>query len=344
MGLHNTMQPKDFSEVLRKYLDNTCTPEEKKLVEEWFESIRVPQHEPLSKDQELEIFQLYKRDLLNAHIKQEKKAFSLPLYQTVWFKIAAVVLIAVTSLLYVFTVHINKEPNSQIVSGDPASTLQTISNRERSAIAVALDDGSEVILNPGATLSFERPFPNGIREVKLEGEAFFDVAKDSLKPFIVSTARLTTRVLGTSFSVEANVDDEVVTVSVKTGKVLLHPVSSNEGQSIRDEVLIRDQQGVYNAKEGTFEKKQVEVPQPLQKSMQRLRFNEKPVSEILHALERTHQTKIVFDETNFRRCLLSTSILPDENIFRRLDIICKSVGASYEVNGLLIVVTGKPCQ
>ena len=339
------MQPKDFSEVLRKYLDNTCTPEEKKLVDEWFESIRVPRHESLSRDQELEIFQLYKRDLLNAHIKQEEKAFSLLFYQTVWFKIAAVVLISVTSLLYVFTAHINKEPNGPIVSRDPASTLQTVLNREHSAIAVTLDDGSEVILNPGATLSFERPFPKGIREVKLEGEAFFDVARDTLKPFIVRTSQLTTRVLGTSFSVEANVDDEVVTVSVKTGKVLLHPVSPDEGQSIRDEVLIRDQQGVYNVKEGTFLKKQFEMPQPtLQKGKQRLRFNEEPVSEILYALERTHQTKIVFDETNFRRCLLSTSILPDENIFRRLDIICKSIGASYEVKGLLIVVTGKPCQ
>src|SRR5690606_25168269 len=146
----------------------------------------------------------------------------------------------------------------------------------------------------------------------------------------------------TSFSVEANVDDEVVTVSVKTGKVLLHPVSSDQGQSIRDEVLIPNQQGVYNVKKGTFLKKQFEVPQrTLQKSKQRLRFNEEPVSEILHALERTHQTKIVFDETNFRRCLLSTSILPDEDIFRRLDIICKSVGASYEVKGLVIVVTGQ---
>src|SRR5690606_7577189 len=110
------------------------------------------------------------------------------------------------------------------------------------------------------TLSFERPFRNDIREVKLEGEAFFDVARDTLKPFIVRTTQLTTRVLGTSFSIKANVDDEVVTVSVKTGKVSLHPVSADEGQNIREEVLIRNQQGVYNVKEGTFLKKQFDVP------------------------------------------------------------------------------------
>src|SRR5690606_14332062 len=62
-----------------------------------------------------------------------------------------------------------------------------------------LPDGSRVVLNSRSSITYSTDFGNGQREMFLLGEAFFEVAKDTLRPFIVHTGNLSTRALGTSF-------------------------------------------------------------------------------------------------------------------------------------------------
>jgi len=82
---------------------------------------------------------------------------------------------------------------------------------------VALPDGSQVWLKENAQLSYVNGFEGDSRQLKLEGEAFFDVAKNPAKPFIIQAGEGTVTVLGTSFSVDA--DANSTEVLVKTGKV-----------------------------------------------------------------------------------------------------------------------------
>lgn len=82
---------------------------------------------------------------------------------------------------------------------------------------IVLSDGSKVWLNTNSTIRFPRKFKELERKIELEGEAFFEVVKNSEKPFVVKTHNSTTRVLGTSFNV--NSSEELTTVSVQTGKV-----------------------------------------------------------------------------------------------------------------------------
>lgn len=79
---------------------------------------------------------------------------------------------------------------------------------------LVLADGTVVWLNAGSTLSVPR-----LREVQLEGEAFFEVAPDSLAPFIVRSENLRVRVTGTRFDVRAYPDEETVDVALVSGKV-----------------------------------------------------------------------------------------------------------------------------
>lgn len=84
---------------------------------------------------------------------------------------------------------------------------------------VILPDGSTVVLKAGSTLEYPPIFSDTTREVSLQGEAYFDIAPDKAKPFIIHTDEVKTTVLGTAFNIKAWPDQHTVTVSVTRGKV-----------------------------------------------------------------------------------------------------------------------------
>ncbi|MDR6197478.1 FecR domain-containing protein [Siphonobacter sp. SORGH_AS_0500] len=93
------------------------------------------------------------------------------------------------------------------------------SNPNGKKTRLTLSDGSTVILNAASTIHYPKTFHSNVREIRLEGEAFFSVAHDSTKPFIVQTGELSTSVLGTEFNVSAYSPANQVTVSLHRGKV-----------------------------------------------------------------------------------------------------------------------------
>mgnify|MGYP003663087512 CR=1 FL=1 len=94
---------------------------------------------------------------------------------------------------------------------------------------VVLSDGTYVHLNSGSSLRYPIQFIEGIeRQVFVRGEAFFDVAKDSLHPFLVSAAQLNVKVLGTTFNVSAYKEDEVTEVVLVEGSVSLFSTSNGD--------------------------------------------------------------------------------------------------------------------
>lgn len=84
---------------------------------------------------------------------------------------------------------------------------------------IFLSDGSEVILNAGSTLKYTENFSDTERALQLEGEAFFTVSKDSLRPFRVYSNGVMTEALGTSFNVKAYPYEPIISVALATGKV-----------------------------------------------------------------------------------------------------------------------------
>lgn len=82
-----------------------------------------------------------------------------------------------------------------------------------------LPDGSEVWLNAESKLSYPEMFSDSIREVLLEGEAFFSVVKNPEKPFVVRTGNISTTVLGTSFNIHAYTNEPSTYVALQSGKV-----------------------------------------------------------------------------------------------------------------------------
>ena len=84
---------------------------------------------------------------------------------------------------------------------------------------VTLSDGSQIWVNAGSRIIFPKQFAEKKREIYLVGEAYFEVAHDKNKPFLVKTSTVTIRVLGTSFNVSSYPDDDFVSAVLKEGKI-----------------------------------------------------------------------------------------------------------------------------
>lgn len=93
---------------------------------------------------------------------------------------------------------------------------------------VALPDGSRAWLNAGSKLSYPKQFKGKTRQVKIEGEGFFDITKKTEHPFIVTTNHLQVEVLGTTFNVHDYADEDVASVSLETGKVKLKLIGNSK--------------------------------------------------------------------------------------------------------------------
>jgi transmembrane sensor len=107
-------------------------------------------------------------------------------------------------------------------SGLLSREIVLATNNEQKNFLITLPDGSRIFLNRNTELAYRSNFGKPGRSVTLSGEAFFEIAKDSTKPFIIDAGKASVKVIGTSFNVLTKNRDSAVEVFVKTGKVMLY--------------------------------------------------------------------------------------------------------------------------
>ena len=110
---------------------------------------------------------------------------------------------------------------------------------------IELPDGSELSLYPGTSIKYKKNFSRSERMVELDGEAFFEVVRDTLRPFTVSTKEMMVRVLGTSFNVEAYSSSDLFSVVVEEGRVEV----SGHDKEAGSEILSIGEMATYNRTE-----------------------------------------------------------------------------------------------
>ncbi|MCC5928791.1 MAG: FecR domain-containing protein [Cyclobacteriaceae bacterium] len=144
--------------------------------------------------------------------------------------------------------------------GNEVLQVPEISMIERSVsrgqrLPIVLPDGTKVKLNSESRLIFPAAFSGENREVILEGEGFFEVAKDIHKPFIVKTKNMTTTVLGTSFNIKAYTDDKDVQIAVLSGKVEVKGAKPRLAEQVQESVILEPSQMVrFNVERHKFDK------------------------------------------------------------------------------------------
>lgn len=178
-------------ELLHKFFAGTATLEEKEAIMHWMEL------DPGNKQFLLKERKLYNAVLLHGEDKQVQQQAGRQQYFlhrgiARFLRVAAMIVVAF-GLGYFW--------QSEKTEGPIA--MQTISVPAGQCVNVTLPDGSNIWLNAQTTIQYPVSFNKGNRQVKLDGEAYFDVAKDSKRPFIVNTKECSVEVLGTKFNIDA---------------------------------------------------------------------------------------------------------------------------------------------
>lgn len=230
-------------------------------------------------------------------------------------------------------------------------TLAEKRNETQQPLTVQLSDGSTIVLQPHSRVQYPEKFSSIKREVYLEGEGFFEVTKHPEQPFIVYANGLVTQVVGTSFTIKAVPNVAQVSVAVRTGKVAVYTLkalrqSQQRSGNIANRLLLTpNEQVIFNTTNEQLTKRLVDEPALLNKpaNNQYFVFDEAPVSEVFQKLEKAYGVTIQYDSTTFSGCSL-TAPLGNEPLFRKLDIVCQTIGATYEVWGTRVVISGPGCQ
>jgi len=131
-----------------------------------------------------------------------------------------------------FTIVYFSRPQTKSIE---SAQLVTKENSKGRKSTIFLNDGTIINLNSESRISYPEVFGDSVREVILEGEAYFDVAKNEQLPFIIRTGDISLTVLGTSFNVAAFHDIESIKISMNSGKVAIatHVSDSPEAQVIQ---------------------------------------------------------------------------------------------------------------
>ncbi|MEN7551309.1 FecR domain-containing protein [Rapidithrix thailandica] len=214
-------------------------------------------------------------------------------------------------------------------------------------LSITLADGSVVMLNAESSITYPAVFADTAREILLKGEAFFDVARNPQKPFVVESNGLMTTVLGTSFNIQAFPSDRVE-VTVATGKVKVAAkkkvLEQEEASEVEDVVLVPNQQGKFLLTDHSIAVTEVDLTPYLAWKNNALYFEMVPLSEVMKTLERWYNVEISMNNTLASKCLVRANY-KDENLKNVLNGLKLLVDFNYKfVNDRKVVITGKGCK
>ena len=265
-----------------------------------------------------------------------------------WVAAAVFLVVLVTGALLYY-----KKSSAQLQAENPSSLVSYAGFGATRKLV--LSDGTKVWLNAGSKLTYPNVFSGDRREVKLEGEAYFEVAKVSKAPFSVHAGKITVGVLGTSFNVKAYTGDKDIETTLITGKVQV--TMDNEPEK---PILLspHEKLTIVNETEGVREKKEkgAEAPEP-QKAYNALRYqvqllpqstgngfvetawvnnklviNDESFETVAQMLERKYDVSIRFGDERLKQEHIS-GVFEKESIDEVLQILQMTTGFKYRLDG-----------
>lgn len=210
---------------------------------------------------------------------------------------------------------------------------------------ITLSDGTKIHLNSGSTLTYPSTFSDKkIREVHLNGEAFFDVASNDKKPFIVKTSTLNATVLGTKFNISSYKNDKTNSVVLVEGSVGV-TIKNNESESKNTTLILRPKQkAIINKHSKQNEPKLIkqkitltEVIKDISWKNRELIFNNDSFSAIIKKLERHFNVKIVSENKKLNQIEFTGKFMK-QNVFEILDAFKIHTPFKYTVKNNEIVI------
>ncbi|RAV28925.1 FecR family protein [Sinomicrobium soli] len=215
----------------------------------------------------------------------------------------------------------------------PAPEYVTAMSGKGERKQLTLPDGSVAYLNAGASLVYPERFSGKERQVRLEGEAFFEVVKNTHQPFVVSSGDFRTTVLGTSFGV-SYADTTDMAVTVETGKVKVSGIHTGAGV-----ILTPGNRAFFDVEKKKFITAAVAAARFTEWRKNILRFDEIPAGEAFEIMEHWYGVKVQCEsEAILQRTIRGTYKNESlDNVLRSLQFM---TGMKYEVKNDTITIKG----
>jgi ferric-dicitrate binding protein FerR (iron transport regulator) len=245
-----------------------------------------------------------------------EKSLRVRFTRSTFMRIAAVALILLS--LGSAVIYINN-------AGYLSKKISVIAGIDQKNVLVSLPDGSKIYLNRNSEFSYRSNFGKHGRNVSLTGEAFFEIAPDVTKPFIIDAGKAKVKVVGTTFNVITNNTESAVEVFVKTGKVIVSDESGTKSIQLDPGYV-----GTMNSK--ASDKKINENPNYISWKTGYLDYNGQKLNIVFKDLKRVYNMEIVADDPSILENPWSS---PIDNVDQEtiIQMICTSFNLSFEKDG-----------
>ncbi len=278
------MQEKD----LIKYIKGEANPEEKKSIIEWIrEDVEHQKYFTILKAKYV-ASNLDSLDHIDTDLPYKRFSNKSKKKKAYYYPTAAILILLPLLTWYLFTF----SENSLLVDTTNFLEFDTknIATKYGDQETIVLPDGSTVVLNSNSRLSYSKKFSDSIRTVTLVGEAFFDIKRDTTKPFIVQTEHLKVRVLGTSFNVKSYPKDENIETTLVTGKVEVLQKSNKTPI-----VLAPSQRAIFDKQKRDIRVNKVDTKNAVAWRQGKLVFDKTPLKQVVLDLKRKYSVEFIIE-------------------------------------------------
>lgn len=317
--------------LMSGYFSGTLTESEQKELEQHLES--VPSDQKIIDDYRL-IWEesgqgIIKSqiDIENALIKTKRRIIFKKTNLVQFFRMAAAVILmaGLFSTVYVhfFYTGSSRDRSDRLVIEQEISTIFGTRSKFQ------LSDGTTVYLNSGSKLTFPVEFNGENREVKLIGEAFFEVTPNTSQPFIVKTISVNVKVLGTAFDLQAYPNSNEISTTLVHGKVVLE--SEKDGVTKQLAELKPSERAIYKPIENGI---QIMAEEDLDKFIGwkdgKLVFFNDPIDKVAEKLGNWYNITVKIGNNDLKQYRF-TATFSDEPVEQVLDLLSKSSPIRYQI-------------
>ncbi|WP_192350386.1 FecR family protein [Algoriphagus sp. Y33] len=308
--------------LLLKYHQGECSPAEKVAVQQWLEEEEETENILPSNQEDEVVAAIWKN--LSSHIspaKPESKPIQIP-----WLRWAASVALICCIGVTLYSGLLNSL----------FSTNTTFEVAEGKQGNVILADQTSIALNSGSSITYPSRFSFFSRKMEMgHGEAFFHIAKDPKRPFILSVGEAKIEVLGTKFNVSNHAGKNRVTVTLTEGSISF-------SASGREQLLLPGQQLVYHKETGQIELiQQIDTERITAWTQDTLWFEDTPIQEVLEVISRRFAVRFInrgYEERSF------TGKFKQENLNEIIQLLSKTTNLSFSREKAGIAVQNNQAQ
>ena len=199
--------------------------------------------------------------------------------------------------------------------------------------SLVLSDGTKVFLNADSELKYPVEFSDGKRIVDLKGKAYFEVHKDSSRPFVVRMNGAEVTVLGTSFNVNTYGDDGQIYTTLVNGSVRVSSVKNGQA-----EVLKPGMQSVMDVQSGQLTVREVDVEPSVAWREGRFVFRAMTLDLIMRQLQRWYDFEVFYQNSELKDYEFRGVIKRDMDLDKVLSVIKATTNVDFEVKGKVITI------